>query len=221
MSTAAPDTPPQVQQMALADLGLKPGIALQVRRLVEGATKKEAQLFGAIKDRGVMVGPQGTEGEDPGMTEGDVCIVRGFTGQFEFSFVSKVIQTYEKPFVYALLVYPASVDARLVRQSMRTRTRWPVTTRLGEQQQAGLLVDISMQGAMVSTPQMVGAVGKVLSLTISGLVEGELSPITVKATICHSNTSAETGEHFTGMAFHNVGQHEKLVLNYLTNYPNL
>ena len=121
MSTAAPDTPPQVQQMALADLGLKPGIALQVRRLVEGATKKEAQLFGAIKDRGVMVGPQGTEGEDPGMTEGDVCIVRGFTGQFEFSFVSKVIQTYEKPFVYALLVYPASVDARLVRQSMRTR----------------------------------------------------------------------------------------------------
>ena len=220
MSTATPETPAQVLQIPLKDLGLKPGIALQVRRLVEGATKKEAQLYGAIKDRGVMVGPQGTEGEDTGLSEGEVCIVRGFTGQYEFSFVSKVIQTYEKPFVYALLVYPPHVDARLVRQSMRTRTRWPVTTLLADQKQEGLLVDISMQGAMVSTPQPVGAVGKVLSLTIMGLVDGELSPITLKATVCHSHRAEETSEHFTGMAFHNVGQHEKLVLNYLTKNPN-
>lgn len=221
MSSAAPDNSTQVLQIQLKDLGLKPGIALQVRRLVEGATKKEAQLYGAIKDRGVMVGPQGTEGEDPGLTEGDVCIVRGFTGQYEFSFVSKVIQTYEKPFVYALLVYPAQVDARLVRQSMRTRTRWPVTTLIGDQKQDGFLVDISMQGAMVSTPQPVGAVGKVLSVTINGLVDGELSPITLKATVCHSHRADESSEQFTGMAFHSVGQHEKLVLNYLTKNPNV
>jgi hypothetical protein len=219
MNQAASDNPPNVVQITLKELGLRPGIALQVRRLVEGASKKEAQLFGAIENRGVMVGPQGPEGEDTGLTEGDVCIVRGFTGQHEFSFISKVLQTYEQPFVYALLAYPNQLDARLVRQSMRTKTRWPVVTQLGEQRQEGQLVDLSMQGAMVSTPQAVAAVGKVLNLTIQGLVDGELSPITLKATVCHSHRAQDGDGHFTGMAFHSLGQQDKLVLNYLTNTP--
>lgn len=219
MNQAASDNPPNVVQITLKELGLRPGIALQVRRLVEGASKKEAQLFGAIENRGVMVGPQGPEGEDTGLTEGDVCIVRGFTGQHEFSFISKVLQTYEQPFVYALLAYPNQLDARLVRQSMRTKTRWPVVTQLGEQRQEGLLVDLSLQGAMVHTPQAVAAVGKVLNLTIQGLVEGELSPITLKATVCHSHRAQDGEGHFTGMAFHGLGQQDKLVLNYLTNTP--
>lgn len=219
MNQATHESPPQVLQTSLKELGLRPGIALQVRRLVEGASKKEAQLFGAIENRGVMVGPQGPEGEDPGLAEGDVCIVRGFTGQHEFSFISKVLQTYEQPFVYALLAYPNQVDARLVRQSMRTKTRWPVVAQAGERQQPGLLVDISLQGAMVSTPDTVAAVGKVISLTIQGLVEGEPSPITVKATVCHSHRAPGSEAHFTGMAFHGLSQHDKLVLSYLSNTP--
>ena len=220
MNQAASDNNPNVVQLTLKELGLRAGIALQVRRLVEGGSKKEAQLFGAVENRGVMVGPQGPEGEDTGLTEGDVCIVRGFTGQHEFSFVSKVLQTYDKPFVYALLAYPTKLDARLVRQSMRTKTRWPITTQVGEQRQEGLLVDLSLQGAMVSTPDPVAAVGKVLSLTIQGLVEGELSPITLKATVCHSHRAQQDDEgHFTGMSFHSLSQQDKLVLSYLTNTP--
>ncbi len=219
MNQAASDSTPNVVQITLKELGLRSGIALQVRRLVEGASKKEAQLLGAVEGRGVMVGPQGSEGEDTGLTEGDVCIVRGFTGQHEFSFISKVLQTYEKPFVYALLAYPNQLDARLVRQSMRTKTRWPITTQVGEQRQEGLLVDLSLQGAMVSTPEAVAAVGKVLSLTIQGLVDGELSPVTLKATICHSHRAKDGEGHFTGMAFHSLGQQDKLVLSYLTNTP--
>lgn len=139
MNQAASETQqPHVLQISLKELGLRPGLALQVRRLVEGASKKEGQLFGAIENRGVMVGPQGPEGEDTGLTEGDVCIVRGFTGQHEFSFISKVLQTYEKPFVYALLAYPTQVDARQVRQSLRTKTSWPVTVQLGDLKLDGL-----------------------------------------------------------------------------------
>ncbi len=65
MTQADSDNPPNsVQQLSLKALGLRNGIALQVRKLVEGASKKEGQLFGAIENRGVMVGPQGPEGED-------------------------------------------------------------------------------------------------------------------------------------------------------------
>jgi hypothetical protein len=219
MNQAASENTLNVLQTTLKELGLRPGIPLQVRRLVEGASKKEAQLFGAIENRGVMVGPQGPEGEDPGLTAGDVCIVRGFTGQHEFSFISKVLQTYTQPFVYALLAYPGQVDARLVRQSLRTKTRWPITTQAAEQRQDGHLVDLSVQGAMVHTPLPVAAVGKVLALSIQGVVDGEPSPLALKATVCHSHASQDGSGHFTGMSFHGLTQQDKLVLHYLTQNP--
>jgi len=220
MNQAASETQKNdVLQISLKELGLRPGIALQVRRLVEGASKKEGQLFGAIENRGVMVGPQGPEGEDTGLTEGDVCIVRGFTGQHEFSFISKVLQTYEKPFVYALLAYPAQVDARQVRQSLRTKTSWPVTVQIGELKLDGQLLDISMQGAMISTPAAAAAVGKTLELSIGAVVEGEPTTLALKATVCHAHKAADGTRHFTGMAFHGLNQQDKLVLHYLTKTP--
>ncbi len=220
MNQAASETQKsEVQQITLKELGLRPGIALQVRRLVEGASKKEAQLFGAIESRGVMVGPQGSEGEDTGLTEGDVCIVRGFTGQHEFSFISKVLQTYEKPFVYALLAYPTQVDARQVRQSLRTKTSWPVTVQLGELKLDGQLLDISMQGAMISTPTITTAVGKTLDRSIGAVVEGEPTTLALKATVCHSHQAPDGQAYFTGMAFHGLNQQDKLVLHYLTKTP--
>ncbi|MFN7863884.1 MAG: PilZ domain-containing protein [Curvibacter sp.] len=219
MIQAATENTVNVLQTTLKALGLRPGIALQVRRLVEGASKKEAQLFGAIENRGVMVGPQGSEGEDPGLTAGDVCIVRGFTGQHEFSFVSKVQETYTQPFVYALLAYPNQVDARLVRQSLRTKTSWPIMTLAAEQRQDGHLVDLSVQGAMVHTRLSVAAVGKTLTLAILGMVDGEPSPITLKATVCHSHASQDGSGHLTGVSFHGLTQHDKLVLSYLTQSP--
>ena len=90
-------------KLSLKSLGLRPGMALQTRRMVEGTSKQEAQYFSAIEGKGVMVGPLGAESKDTGLESGEVCVVRGFTGQYEFSFLSKVLQTFEQPFIYALL----------------------------------------------------------------------------------------------------------------------
>jgi hypothetical protein len=220
MSTVPTEqTAPNVLQTNLRELGLRAGLALQVRRLVEGSQKKEAQLLGVIESRGVMVGPQGPEGEATELATGDVCIVRGFTGQHEFSFISKVLQTYTQPFVYALLAYPANVDARLVRRTMRTRTHWPIDVEAEGQAQSGELCDISMQGAMVSTPQAITAVGRTLRLTIHAEFEGQATELVVQAKACHSHRAQDGSTHFTGMAFTGLNQQDKLVLNYLTNTP--
>ncbi|MBP8184201.1 MAG: hypothetical protein KAX88_08875, partial [Rhodoferax sp.] len=74
-----------VSRLPLKALGLRAGMALQTRRLVEGASKKESQYFGAIESKGVMVGPLGPDGVKTELEEGEVCVVRGFTGQYEFS----------------------------------------------------------------------------------------------------------------------------------------
>ena len=214
-----------VQRLPLKALGIRPGMALQTRRLVEGASKKEAQFFGAIENKGVMVGPASADATQTGLEEGEVCVVRGFTGQYEFSFVSKVLQTFEKPFAYALLAYPAQVDTRRVRQSMRTKVSWPTTVRphhAAPDEAAHLvdLVDISTDGAMVRSTEAIGTVGTLINLEMDVVVEQQAVQLQLVGKICHHNRASGQEHFFAGVAFQNPSHNDKLVLSYLTQHPN-
>ena len=212
----APDDSPTTR-LPLKQLGLRAGMALQTRRLVEGTSKKESQYIGAIESKGVMVGPIGADAEQTGLTEGEVCIVRGFTGQYEFSFLSKVLQTFEKPFVYALLAYPALVDARLVRQSMRVRMNWPTRiTAPGQGTVDANLVDLSTAGAMVTTAQPLVGVGEMLALELALKVDETLVVLRLQAKVCHSNRLAAEGTVCTGLAFVGATAQDKMALGYVT-----
>lgn len=215
--------PENVARLSFKALGMRTGMALQTRRLVEGASKKESQFFGAIESKGVMVGPMGPDGVKTELEEGEVCVVRGFTGQYEFSFLSKVLQTFEKPFAYALLAYPSQVDARMVRQSLRTRTSWP--TRVGavgadagadQAPHAVKLLDLSLQGAMIEAPLALGAIGDVIPLKMFVDVDGAPAVLSVKARICHNNKSMAVPGFFVGLAFTDLTQQDKLLLHFLT-----
>ena len=219
---------PDVNRLPLKALGLRTGMALQTRRLVEGASKKEAQFYGAIEGKGVMVGPLGPDGVKTELDEGDVCVVRGFTGQYEFSFLSKVLQTFQKPFAYALLAYPAQVDATLVRQSMRTKTSWPSTVQVPPKNgaaeaapQDASLVDISLQGAMIKTNSALATVGDTVTLGIAVTFDNAPVQLNLSATICHNNRGANDASYYIGLAFKNLTQHDKLVLHYATQSPQL
>ncbi len=217
-----PTEPTEVSRIPLKALGLRTGMALQTRRLVEGASKKESQYFGAIESKGVMVGPLGPDGDKTGLTEGEICVVRGFTGQYEFSFLSKVLQTFEKPFVYALLAYPTQVDARLVRQSMRTKVSWPTTVELKSSGGAALpvtLIDISMQGAMIKAASALAPVGELLTIIMAVSIDGTAASLRLLASVCHNNKAPYEDACFVGLAFKELRQQDKLVLNYLTQPP--
>jgi c-di-GMP-binding flagellar brake protein YcgR len=215
-----------IVQMPLKALSVRPGMALQTRRLVEGTSKKESQFFGAIEGKGVMVGPLGSDGAQTGLIEGEVCVVRGFTGQYEFSFLSKVLQTFEKPFVYALLAYPAHVDARLVRQSMRVKVSLPTTVRFADKKNASqpqtlnvALVDLSIAGAMIKASSGIATIGEVVSVCITANFDHTPTQLVLECTICHNNKSPSEDYFFIGMAFKNLTQNDKLVLHYLTQAP--
>ena len=215
-----------VNRLPLRALGLRTGMALQTRRLVEGASKKESQFFGAIEGKGVMVGPLGPDGVKTELEEGEICVVRGFTGQYEFSFLSKVLQTFQKPFAYALLAYPAQVDATLVRQSMRTQTTWPTTVEVPakEAQPAkgpldATLVDISLQGAMIKTDSALATVGDLVTLGIDVIFDNTPVQLNLSASICHNNRASNEAAFYVGLAFKNLTQHDKLVLHFVTQSP--
>lgn len=209
-----------VNRLPLRALGLRTGMALQTRRLVEGATKKESQFFGAIEGKGVMVGPLGPDGAKTELEEGEICVVRGFTGQYEFSFLSKVLQTFQKPFAYALLAYPTQVDATLVRQSMRTKTTWPTTVEVpGKDAQDATLVDISLQGAMIKTDSALASVGDVVNVGIDVIFDNTPVQLNLSASICHNNRASNDAAFYIGLAFKNLTQHDKLVLHFVTQAP--
>ena len=214
----------EVSRLPLRALGLKPGMAMQTRRLVEGAKKKESQYFGAIEGKGVMVGPLGPDGVKTELEEGEVCVVRGFTGQYEYSFLAKVLQTFESPFAYALLQYPAQVDARLVRKSMRIQSNWPtsVSTTSANGSKAthkATLIDLSTSGAMIKCDSQLGAIGSTLQITLSVVVDKAPSDLCLTASVCHNNRAQYEDAYFLGMAFTGLTTQDKLVLAYLTQTP--
>lgn len=213
----------EVSRLPLRVLGLKPGMALQTRRLAQGANKREAQYFGAIEGKGVMVGPIGPDADPTELKVGDICLVRGFTGQYEYSFPSKVLQTFEKPFVYALLAYPAQVDAKLVRQSMRVKRDCPteltVTNADGSSQTVTVsLIDISPHGAMVKTATHLAAVGALVRISLTIPVDGIPIPLQLTATVCHNNRATYEDNYFLGVAFKGASASDKALLNDLVQH---
>lgn len=219
--------PENLIRLSFKALGMRTGMALQTRRLIDGASKKESQFFGAIESKGVMVGPMGPDGVKTELEEGEVCVVRGFTGQYEFSFLSKVLQTFEQPFAYALLAYPNQVDARMVRQSLRTKTSWPTQVGAagtdfgpGQTLQAVTLLDLSLQGAMIEAPSALGAIGDVIPFAMWVDVDGSPATLSVRARICHNNKSVAVLGFLVGMAFTDLTQQDKLLLHFLTQASN-
>ena len=64
---------------SFTSLDLKPGMAMQTQRLIEGAHKQESQYFGVIAGQGVMVRPVGETTPRSLLSPGDICMVRGFS----------------------------------------------------------------------------------------------------------------------------------------------
>ncbi len=218
---SAPAT--KVEQLPLKAMRLRAGMALQTKRLVAGAVKREGQFLAAMESKGVMVGPHGTDGEQTELQVGDVCVVRGFTGQYEFSFVSKVLSLFEKPFPYALLAYPKHVDASLVRRSLRTKTSWPTQVWLPVAPAAGApekvpasLVDVSPAGAMVKAAITPPAVGGDVHLSVAVEFDGAAIELVLQGTVCHAQAAQDGDGHQIGIAFKGLTQHDKLVLHVLT-----
>ncbi|RZI83711.1 MAG: PilZ domain-containing protein [Rubrivivax sp.] len=204
-------------ELGLRALKLRPGIALQTQAAAPGSRPEEAQFLAAIEGKGVMVGPHGASGGKSALKPGAEYTVRGFTGQYDFSFSAQVIQTFEVPFAYALLVYPKAVQARMVRRSLRMKTALPAKVSLPGKTSfvEGTLIDVSAQGAMVHTSTTVGAMGDVVELALSVEFEGETVNLAIPATICHSNKAEADGGVNVGLSFKAVSQRDKLVLHYL------
>ena len=208
---------PEFNQVSLKTLKLRPGMFLQSQRMEKNSPNYEAQFLGVIDEKCLMVVPVGTFSIKTGMKAGETFIIRGFTGQYDFYFTSKVIQAFdftfrEPAFAYAVLSFPDSVEARKVRNAVRIRTSLPATlTGIASQvAQPVTILDLSADGALVRSDDSAGAIGDTVSLEFSMGPDGELSYVVVVARICHIHVGDDGCQ--SGLLFENIWPADRMLI---------
>jgi hypothetical protein len=204
-----------VLQVSFERLRICPGMFVQAQpalpnQLVgEDTPKYDAKFLGIIDGNIVLVVPDGVLGPNNGMKAGEHLVIRGFTGQYDFSFASRVLRVFDygrnPPLAHALITYPNSVEARQVRGAMRMRTSLhAVVSPVGENRPvAVIMMDLSVAGSLVHSPLPLGVTGDQMNLAFSIEFENEKLDLVIQATICRSLKSDTDGGYATGFLFKN------------------
>lgn len=208
---------PEFNELDLRTLKLRAGMFLQTQRMEKNSPNYEAQFLGLIEGKCLMVVPVGTFSIKTGMKAGDNFIIRGFTGQYDFYFTSKVIQAFdftfrEPAYAYAVLSWPERVEARKVRASLRIRTSLPATVTgiASRQSQSVTILDLSADGALVRSGDSAGAIGDMISLEFSMGPDGALSYVVAVARICHIHVGDEGC--LSGLLFENISPADRMLI---------
>ena len=201
---------PEYIEMSLRQLRLRAGIALQTRCNSQGTAKEEAQFLAAIEGKGVMVSHAGRTR----LTVGSEYQVSGFSGQYDFHFASPLIHVFDAPFAYALLAYPETIKARMVRRAVRMKVSLPATVRVpGNADPLPVtMLDLSVYGTMFHT--RIAVPGNNIELEIKFPCERKMEQVVLAATVRHSQRAESGGQH-VGVAFQDVSKKDMLLLHYL------
>lgn len=211
-STAA-----EVSQVSFESLKLRPGASLQIQHTDNGSPNGEVQLLAAVKGQNVMVAMKGESGVKTGLEAGKDYIIRGFSGQHDFSFSSHVTQIFKAPFPYAMLAYPGAVEARVVRKAIRAKTSLPATVSPHGKNLplAVTLADLSVAGAMLDSSAPLGNPGELVNLAFAVDFEKSKIDLALLATIRYVNKSDVGSGYSIGVEFKDISQNDKLVLHYV------
>ena len=203
---------------SFTSLDLKPGMAMQTQRLIEGAPKQESQYFGVIAGQGVMVRPVGETTPRSLLSPGDICMVRGFSGRYEYSFLSEVLHIAQEPCTYAVLSHPPYVEARSVRQSLRAKAAWPTRVKPAGAARWNVveMVDIGTGGAMVQSESLKVQVGAQVDVQLELMVEHQALTLQLQAMVKHTSPSPLGKARFFGLEFMVPSTQDFLALYYVT-----
>lgn len=211
--------------LPLRSLRLRPSMSVQVQRMRSPEVRQELQFLAAVTNKGVMIGPHGAnapQGAKPvqrtELSEGEDVVVRGFTGQYDFSFSARVLQIFSEPFVYALVSYPEEVQAQQVRMAQRMQTAWPaqVLAAGASGPTDAAVLDLSVAGAMVKTLDALGGINTKVKLAISAKVNGTRADLLLPARVCYSQHVPSGDGYQAGLQFLEVSQNDWLALHYLS-----
>lgn len=202
--------------LPLRALRLRPGMFLQLQTGA-GQAMIEAKFCAAIENKGVMLVPLDNGNPQADWNEGMRLDVRGFSGQYDFSFPSRVLGNFSVPFAYLLVSYPEQVQAQRVRSALRipTSLSGEAWGRDAAQRLPAHILDLSAAGAMIDLQGQGLAVGDEMHLKFEIEFERRKHALQLAGRICHAASSGETGSR-VGIAFSALNKPDRLLLQAFT-----
>lgn len=207
-------------QANFESLKLRPGTVLQIQQSAQSGTLCEVKLLAAVVEKGVMVSIKCESGEKNSLQVGETYIIRGFSGQFDFSFSSQATQVFQEPIPYAMLSYPAVVEAKPVRNAIRTKIALPATTCLQGKNipMSVTVIDLNMTGAKLYSAARIGPPGEDVNLAFAVDFEQKTIDLALLSTIRYTVKSDNGDGYNIGVEFKDVSQEHKLVLHYMATH---
>jgi hypothetical protein len=213
----------EVAKNSLESLKLRPGSLMQIHHAAQSAPICEVKLLGVVRGKGVMIGLKGESGVKTKLETGKDYIIRGFTGQHDYSFSSRVTQIFQEPIAYAILGYPSEVEASAIRKAIRSKISVPATASLQDKNipMAVTLIDLNMGGAKLDSPVRLGPPGELLNLAFAVDFEKNKMDMALLSTIRYT-VKAETGDGYSiGVEFKDLNRDNKLILHYVASQENM
>ena len=171
----------EVTTCSFADIKLKIGDRLQVQP--PPAIDKErrlVRLIGYVPNRSLIVTPPQADCLNLLLSEDDAMIIRVFTGHSAYGFPTTVLKVCHYPYDYVHLAFPQVIQKLVIRKAVRVRVQIIASVQnpsLGDPV-AGMILDLSATGALITTRQDLGKVGDTLYLKFrlkSNMIEADLA----------------------------------------------
>jgi c-di-GMP-binding flagellar brake protein YcgR len=176
-----------------ADPHLSVGTVLNLQNLSDkSGTRLQAKVLGFLDGHSILAVMPGGALLPVDLRAGDEIAVRYLMGRSVCGFRTRVLRVCTLPFPYFHLGFPKDVQRMDVRRAERVQVAMP-----GQVQAAGATVaveirDLSATGAMLSSPQELGAVNDALQLAFE-LTFGEITrQLTTSATIRNASPATKT-----------------------------
>jgi c-di-GMP-binding flagellar brake protein YcgR len=153
----------------LEEIKLAIGDSLQIQpQVAQTENRYYVRLIGYLKGRAVLLTVPEVEGKLCLVREGQAYVVRFFSGRNAYAFTASVLRSSSVPFPHMHLSYPSQVRSLVVRAGARVAVKIICAIALPDDTRtmsaAGVLTNLSIGGAMLSSKARLGNKGDLLSI---------------------------------------------------------
>jgi len=212
--------------LMLEQIKLNIGDSIQLQFQSESDnTRSIVTLIGYLADQGVIVSTPVLDGRIMLVREGQIFVVRLFSGKSAYAFTAVTKRVTNNPFPHLHLSYPKEVRGLVVRGSSRARANIICHASVeGGSGYSCVARDISVGGALVAAREQIAEVGQRLSLKMRVKVNETEHMLALNCQIRSVNAARPAVEEapaiLHGLSFENVSSQDALVISALL-YQNL
>lgn len=218
-SNEAPASPQRNADIrTLEQIPLKIGENIQLQFQSEAVTERcIVTLIGYLANQGVIVSTPMLNGRYMNIREGQVFVVRMFSGKSAYAFTANTVKSTNVPFPHLHLSYPKEVRGLMIRGSSRAKTSIICHATLENGTSSACIArDISNGGALIAAKEKIGEVGDKLTLKMRFKINNAEHLLTPECTIRSANPAKageDEGSFMHGLSFHNLSSQDMLVIS--------